>query len=77
LFLITFAAAPDIFSGEIAELTHFNPLPAATFVLVDLVYPFFVGLGAIRSFRPDGGETSEGRMFRNETSGTSRSHDLR
>ena len=44
-FLLTFAAAiPAIISGGIAERSRFEPQPAATFVLVGFVYPFFEGI---------------------------------
>ena len=41
-FLLTFAAAiPAIVSGGIAERARFNPQLAASFFLVNFVYPFF------------------------------------
>jgi len=44
-FLLTFAAAiPAIVSGGVAERARFNPMLAATFVLVGFVYPFFEGI---------------------------------
>jgi Amt family ammonium transporter len=44
-FLLTFAAAiPAIVSGGVAERARFNPMLAASFVLVGLVYPFFEGI---------------------------------
>ncbi|MBI5625847.1 MAG: ammonium transporter, partial [Nitrosomonadales bacterium] len=44
-FLLTFAAAiPAIVSGGVAERARFNPMLAATFVLVGFIYPFFEGI---------------------------------
>jgi len=44
-FLLTFAAAiPAIVSGGVAERARFNPMLAATFLLVGFVYPFFEGI---------------------------------
>ena len=44
-FLLTFAAAiPAIVSGGVAERAKFNPMLAATFLLVGFVYPFFEGI---------------------------------
>src|SRR5512143_1223770 len=44
-FLLTFAAAiPAIVSGGVAERARFNPMLAATFILVGFVYPFFEGI---------------------------------
>ncbi len=44
-FLLTFAAAiPAIVSGGVAERAKFNPMLAATFVMVGFVYPFFEGI---------------------------------
>ena len=44
-FLLTFAAAiPAIVSGGVAERARFNPMLAATFILVGFIYPFFEGI---------------------------------
>ena len=44
-FLLTFAAAiPAIVSGGVAERAKFNPMLAASFVLVGFIYPFFEGI---------------------------------
>ncbi len=44
-FLLTFAAAiPAIVSGGVAERARFDPMLAATFVLVGFIYPFFEGI---------------------------------
>jgi Amt family ammonium transporter len=44
-FLLTFAAAiPAIVSGGVAERARFNPMLAATFMLVGFVYPLFEGI---------------------------------
>ncbi len=44
-FLLTFAAAiPAIVSGGVAERAKFNPMLAATFMLVGFIYPFFEGI---------------------------------
>jgi Amt family ammonium transporter len=44
-FLLTFAAAiPAIVSGGVAERARFNPMLAATFVLVGFIYPFYEGI---------------------------------
>ena len=44
-FLLTFAAAiPAIVSGGVAERAKFNPMLAATFLMVGFVYPFFEGI---------------------------------
>ncbi len=44
-FLLTFAAAiPAIVSGGVAERAKFNPMLAATFLLVGFVYPLFEGI---------------------------------
>lgn len=44
-FLLTFAAAiPAIVSGGVAERARFNPMLAATFLLVGFIYPFFEGI---------------------------------
>jgi Amt family ammonium transporter len=44
-FLLTFAAAiPAIVSGGVAERARFNPMLAATFVLVGFIYPLFEGI---------------------------------
>jgi Amt family ammonium transporter len=50
-FLLTFAAAiPAIVSGGVAERARFNPMLAATFVLVGFVYPLFEGIAWNRRF---------------------------
>jgi Amt family ammonium transporter len=44
-FLLTFAAAiPAIVSGGVAERARFNPMLAATLLMVGFVYPFFEGI---------------------------------
>ncbi|MES1982269.1 MAG: ammonium transporter [Pseudomonadota bacterium] len=44
-FLLTFAAAiPAIVSGGVAERARFNPMLAATFILVGFIYPLFEGI---------------------------------
>ena len=44
-FLLTFAAAiPAIVSGGVAERAKFNPMLAATFMLVGFIYPIFEGI---------------------------------
>ena len=44
-FLLTFATAiPAIVSGGVAERARFNPMLAATFLLVGFVYPLFEGI---------------------------------
>ena len=44
-FLLTFAAAiPAIVSGGVAERARFNPMLAASFILVGFIYPFFEGI---------------------------------
>ena len=50
-FLLTFAAAiPAIVSGGVAERARFNPMLAATFVLVGFIYPFFEGIAWNRKY---------------------------
>ncbi|MDH4284833.1 MAG: ammonium transporter [Gallionellaceae bacterium] len=50
-FLLTFAAAiPAIVSGGVAERARFNPMLAATVVLVGFIYPFFEGIAWNRRF---------------------------
>src|SRR4030065_2465699 len=44
-FLLTFAAAiPAIVSGGVAGRARFNPMLAASFVLVGFIYPFYEGI---------------------------------
>jgi len=50
-FLLTFAAAiPAIVSGGVAERARFNPMLAATFMLVGFIYPFFEGIAWNRRY---------------------------
>ena len=54
-FLLTFAAAiPAIVSGGVAERAKFNPMLAATFLLVGFVYPFFEGIAWNQRFGMQG-----------------------
>jgi Amt family ammonium transporter len=50
-FLLTFAAAiPAIVSGGVAERARFNPMLAASFLLVGFIYPLFEGVAWNRRY---------------------------